>query len=488
MTRLMPKLGFRFEHSYQSLSPHGFVACAPTKVSAPSLVMFNHELAKALGLEVAGATDEELAAFFSGNSLPEGAAPMAQAYCGHQFGHFATLGDGRALILGEHLTPQGQRVDLALKGSGPTPFSRRGDGRAALKPMLREYLISEAMHGLGIPTTRSLCVVATCEPVFRQKIDKGAVLTRIAASHIRVGTFEFFAANNDKDGLKKLADHTIARHYPEILGANDPYGELLQAVCERQIALIIDWMRVGFIHGVMNTDNMSLSGETIDYGPCAFMDSYDPSTVFSAIDRNGRYSYGNQPKIALWNLTRLAETLLPLLDEETEAAIDKAEAILEPMSEKISVAWLLMMRQKLGLFSTEPQDEALIPELLRLMQTHEADYTATFRALISENLPDGTFFHSLEVQNWWQDYQARLAKNTKPLASSFCLMRANNPVLIPRNHRVEEALDAADEGDLAPFLRLLSALKNPYEESDDWASFKAPPATPDPTYQTFCGT
>jgi serine/tyrosine/threonine adenylyltransferase len=480
--------GWKLESSYTCLPEHFFTRIAPTPVRAPKLVMFNHALARELDLLFADTSPNDLAQLFSGNLLPEGAAPIAQAYAGHQFGHFTMLGDGRAHVLGEQITPHGKRYDILLKGSGQTPYSRRGDGRAALAPMLREYLISEAMQALGISTTRSLAVVTTGEPVFRDTMLQGAILTRVAASHIRVGTFEYAAAREDREGLKALADYAIKRHYPELQTHEQPYLAFLNAVIARQAKLAAAWMHIGFIHGVMNTDNMTVSGETIDYGPCAFMDRFAMDTVFSSIDRNGRYAFGNQASIAQWNLARLAESLLPLLDEDMHKAADLAEAAIDSYSAIFNAAWLSGMRRKLGLFGEEADDLALVQSLLGWMQATGADYTITFRDLISETMLTGEHYQSRAFHDWYAAWKARLARNPKPLKSSFCLMRDSNPVIIARNQHVEDALNAAEAGDLIPFNALLEAVLKPYAETESNAPFRSPPPHATGYYQTFCGT
>ncbi|HTO03268.1 MAG TPA: YdiU family protein, partial [Opitutus sp.] len=373
--------GWRLEQTYAQLPALFHFAIAPTPVQSPRLVVLNRPLAERLGLDADALASNDGAAIFAGNRLPPGSVPLAQAYAGHQFGHFTPLGDGRAILLGEQITPRGERFDIQLKGSGPTPYSRRGDGRAALGPMLREYIISEAMHGLGIPTTRSLAVAATGESVYRESALPGAVLTRVAASHLRVGTFQWAAAAGDETAVRALVDYTVGRHYPELSGAENRARALLGVVIERQAALIARWLLVGFVHGVMNTDNMAISGETIDYGPCAFIDVYDPVTVFSSIDRNGRYAYGNQPAIAQWNLTRFAETLLPLFDLVEERAVEIATEALAAFSERYQHHWLAGMRRKLGLFTDEPGDRALIESLLTWMQNSKSDFTNSFAGL-----------------------------------------------------------------------------------------------------------
>ena len=476
------------EISYSKLPEAFYTPIAPTLVKAPRLVILNHALATSLGLSLPETNLDDLARFFSGNALPEGSTPIAQAYAGHQFGHFTMLGDGRAHLLGEKVTPDGKRYDIQLKGSGPTPYSRRGDGRAALAPMLREYLISEAMHALGIPTTRSLAVVTTGETVLRDTVRHGAILTRVAASHIRVGTFEYAAAREDTEGLKALADYGITRHYPELSTQDAPYLSFLNAVIERQAKLVASWMHVGFIHGVMNTDNMTISGETIDYGPCAFMDRFAMDTVFSSIDRNGRYAFGNQASIAQWNLACFAKTLLPLLDEDISRATDLADVAIERYSTVFNDAWISGMRRKLGLFGEEADDLPLMQSLLEWMQKTDADYTITFRDLITKTLPIGETYQSQTFREWHTRWQARLGRNAKPLKSSFCLMRANNPVIIPRNQYVEDALTAAEQGNLKLFHALLKAVQDPFDETETNTGFRKAPPHSNPHFQTFCGT
>lgn len=482
-------MGWNFDNSYARLPEHFYTRVAPLQARKPRVVMINHALANELGLTLDNYPEKALAQLFSGNRLPKESEPLAQAYAGHQFGHFTVLGDGRAHLIGEHVTPEGKRIDIQLKGSGRTPYGRRGDGRAALGPMLREYIISEAMHALGVPSTRSLAVVTTGEPVYRETILQGAVLTRIASSHLRIGTFEYLAAQNDVEGLQRLADYTIGRHYPEIKASDQPYLDLIKAVMERQIALIVNWLRIGFIHGVMNTDNMTLSGETIDYGPCAFMDTYDPQTVFSSIDQMRRYAYANQPHIAQWNLARFAETLLPLLHKDTKQATGLAEDTIQSFNAPFQNAWLAMMRRKLGLTREEKEDAQLIGDLLQWMQYHHCDYTNTFYNLISENMPDGEHYRSEEFCGWWQRWQKRLQQNSEPLQSSFRLMRANNPAVIPRNHKVEEALSSAEEhSDPDKLQTLLQVLLEPYSAKQALPEFCLPPKPEERVYQTFCGT
>ena len=452
------------------------------------MVKFNQALAEWLGLDAAALAGEEGAAIFGGNRLPPGAAPIAQAYAGHQFGHFTGLGDGRAILLGEQITPREERYDIQLKGSGATPYSRRGDGRAALGPMLREYIISEAMHAMGIPTTRSLAVVATGETVYRQTELPGAVLTRVAASHLRVGTFQWAAAAAGESGVQTLMDYAIQRHYPEVSGNEHRARALLEKAIERQASLIARWMLVGFIHGVMNTDNMAISGETIDYGPCAFMDAYDPSTVFSSIDRHGRYAYVNQPGIAQWNLTRFAETLLPLLDADEKRAVEIATETLGSFASRYQQNWLAGMRRKLGLFTEETEDKALIETLLAWMQKTGADFTNTFADLAQELPLDCVQRSDEEFMIWHARWIARLARQPQSSEEADELRRAHNPAFIPRNHLVEAALAAAEQGDLTLMERLLEVLATPYDHGRNAAEYRQPAPASAAGYQTFCGT
>jgi uncharacterized protein YdiU (UPF0061 family) len=479
--------GWNFDHSYTKLPPPFYANQNAAQVREPQLVVLNHGLCERLGLaakELEAAN--QAVAIFSGNELPPGAEPLAQAYAGHQFGHFTMLGDGRALLLGEQIAPDGRRFDIQLKGSGPTTFSRRGDGRAALGPMLREYLISEAMHALGIPTTRSLAVVTTGEPVYREEALPGAVLTRVAASHIRVGTFQYAAALKDPAALKALADYTINRHYPELAGEENPYLALLHTVIDKQAALIAQWMHVGFIHGVMNTDNMTISGETIDYGPCAFMDAYDPETVFSSIDRQGRYAYQNQPPIAQWNLARFAETLLPLMHENTEQAIKLAEDAIYAFQQKYESAWLAGMRNKLGLLDEAADDAALANDLLSCMQKYGLDYTNTLRELATTQ---AIGLDEADGQAWLARWRSRWENQPASRETAVATMRSANPAVIPRNHLVEAALKVAvEERDFTPFEKLLAVLSMPFEERPANVDYRSPAPVSDQVYQTFCGT
>ncbi len=486
---IMENAPFNFDNSFTHLPDAFYTRVGPVSVPAPEMVLFNDALATTLGLEFGRQSRQQLASLFAGNSLPEGADPLAMAYAGHQFGHFTMLGDGRAVLLGEHIAPDGSRHDIQLKGSGRTPYSRGGDGRAVLGPMLREYIISEALHGLGIPTTRSLAVVKTGERVAREAPLPGAILTRVAGSHIRVGTFEYAAAKRDPALLQALLDYTAKRHYPNWQDVNDNKAvAVLTQAMDRQAELIVHWLRVGFIHGVMNTDNMTLSGESIDFGPCAFMDAYDPATVFSSIDQQGRYAYGNQPWIAQWNLARLAECLLPLMASDVDAAVAIAEPLLKGFPELYHGKWLAMMRAKLGLFGEQADDEQLVTDLLEWMHANQADFTNTFRELSQENRPDGERYQQDDFSAWYARWQARLAQNSKPLKSSLCLMRNSNPAVIPRNHKVEEALAAAEGGDISRVKDLLKALEDPYSGTGVDSAYVSPPGADERVYQTFCGT
>ncbi len=484
---------FHFDNSYARLPEVLFAHCSPTPVADPRLLLLNGVLAAELGLDVAALNSKDGAAVLSGNVLPEGAEPIAQAYAGHQFGFPTMLGDGRAVLLGEQITASGQRRDIQLKGGGRTPFSRGGDGRAALAPMLREYLISEAMHALGIATTRSLAVLATGEPVYRESALPGAILVRTAASHLRVGTFQYAAGQDDKALLETLVDYALERHFPGLQdpdsqGADNPALALLDAVMERQVALVVSWMRVGFIHGVMNTDNVTLSGDTIDYGPCAFMDAYDPATVFSSIDHQGRYAYGNQPVIAQWNLARFAETLLPLIDADKERAVALANQRIEDFATRYERQWLAMMRAKLGLFDEHPQDAALVTELLGWMQRRRMDYTNTFRDLIGGGRPAGVDGDD-EFHDWQQRWRQRLTRQPRTEADGYELMRRNNPAIIPRNHQVERVLQAAAvEGDRKPIAAFVEALAAPYRDRAADDPYRQPPNADEEVQQTFCGT
>jgi uncharacterized protein YdiU (UPF0061 family) len=486
---------FAFENTYARELEGFYVPWKAAQVARPTLVMLNRGLAEELGLDAGALDSEEGARIFAGNETPEGALPLAQAYAGHQFGGFVPqLGDGRALLLGELIDRHGFRRDIQLKGSGRTPFSRSGDGRAALGPVLREYLIGEAMHALGIPTTRALAAVLTGEPVFRESALPGAVLTRVAASHIRVGTFQFFAARGEHDKVRRLADYAIDRHYPELKGQANPYLGLLERVCDRQAALVAGWMHVGFIHGVMNTDNTAISGETIDYGPCAFMDHYDPATVFSSIDAHGRYAYGNQPRIAQWNVARFAETLLPLIDPDSNRAIGRATGVVDAFAGQYERHWLGGMRAKLGLVSEDEADLNLATGFLTAMAGDNVDYTLAFRSLadaaLGQEEPIRALFADPSAYDLWSGHwRARLAREAVAPVARAQAMRRVNPAFIPRNHRVEEALSAAVErGDYAPFETLLNVLSHPFDDQPEFAAFAEPAPETGGRYQTFCGT
>jgi len=479
---------WRFENTYARLPDALYERVKPATVRAPQVAVLNVALGRDLGLDLGSPDAVDAAQLFSGQVIPAGADPLAQAYAGHQFGHFAMLGDGRALLLGEHRTPSGALVDIAFKGSGPTRFSRRGDGLAALGPMLREYIISEAMHALGIPTTRSLAVITTGTPVMRETLLPGAVLTRVAASHLRVGTMQY-AAGWQEGLLYTLADYAIARHYPELL--EDPRRHLLflRAVALRQAHLIAQWQLVGFIHGVMNTDNMSLAGETIDYGPCAFMEAYDPDTVFSSIDEMGRYRYGHQPAIAQWNLARLAEALLPLLGSKRELAVAAAEEVLEEFRAAYQRAWLQGLRAKLGLTTAEPGDEELAQDYLTLLHATKSDYTTSWRALSTGEALPLALAVDPRMDAWLERWEARITREGRTLEQARALMLRTNPAVIARNHRVEEALYAAERrGDYTLLHRLVSVLARPYDLAPEDAHYATPAPASFKNYQTFCGT
>ncbi len=481
--------GWKFNNSYIEVPKKMYARVEPTKVVAPAVVLFNEQLAAELGL-VFEATDTECnEGVFSGNLIPEGAAPIAQAYAGHQFGHFNILGDGRAILLGEILTPNGNRVDVQLKGSGPTPYSRRGDGRATLRSMLREYLISEAMHGMGIASSRSLAVATTGEKVYREDIHDGAVLTRIASSHIRVGTFEYARNFLSVEELESFTNYTIRRHYPQLEGSADAALEMLRAVVIKQVALIVNWMRVGFIHGVMNTDNMSVAGETFDYGPCAFMNSYDVKTVFSSIDTNGRYAYGNQPQVALWNLSCLASALLPLIHLDEAIAIKKAEEVLNEFPAMYQQQYATMMANKIGFSVSNEEVVKLIKALLEWMQEQKADYTNTFLVIQWEGKLTQPIYAQEVFIDWLNKRKNLLAKNGITAEAATRMMQQQNPSYIPRNHLVEQALDAACfRNSYEYFNRLLKKIAQPYTVINEWNEFQQPPEGGDGYYATYCGT
>jgi len=486
-----------FDNTYARLPERFYAHVAPTPVRAPRLLRLNRDLAALLRIDVDALDDETAALIFSGNQLPEGAEPIATAYAGHQFGSWVPqLGDGRAILLGEVVGRDGLRRDVQLKGAGPTPFSRRGDGRAALGPVLREYIVSEAMTALGIPSTRALTAVATGEKVIRERMIPGAVLTRVAASHIRVGTFEFFARRGDVDGVRALAEYVIARHYPEVVEDERPYRALLDAVVRTQAELIPRWLLVGFIHGVMNTDNMSIAGETIDFGPCAFMDEYDPATVFSSIDHHGRYSYHNQPNIGQWNLARLAECLLPLLDDDTDKAVEQAMESLNGFADRFESAYHEGLLKKLGIEEPRDGDVELARDLLVAMHENMADFTNTFSGLASAAADPSRgddvrrlFSDGAVYDAWAARWRSRLAEGPRTQDEIRATMRSVNPVYIPRNHRIEAVIRAAeDHGDFAPFEEMLGVVTRPYEEQPGAAKFAQPPEVHERVRQTFCGT
>ena len=481
---------FPFDNSYARLPDGFFARQAPTPVPAPRLVRLNETLARQLGLDPDRLAAPEGVAILAGNAIPEGAEPLAMAYAGHQFGNWVPqLGDGRAVLLGEIIGRDGLRYDIHLKGAGRTPFSRGGDGRAVLGPVLREYIVSAAMEALGVPTTRALAAVTTGQDIMRRGLHPGAVLTRIAQSHVRIGTFEFFARRGDGEAVRRLADYVIARHYPDAARAAQPYRALLDAVIARTAALVARWQQIGFIHGVMNTDNMSIAGETIDYGPCAFMDTYDPATVFSSIDAQGRYAYGNQPRIAHWNLVRLAETLLPLLGDSEEAAVASAQEALDAFPGRFEATALAGFRRKLGFFEDREGDAALLQELLDAMAEGKADFTLTFRRLSdSADAARALFETPTRFDSWALKWQQRLAQESRSADARRAAMRAVNPAYIPRNHRVEAALAAAEAGDLGLTDELLAVLAKPFDERPALARYADPPLPDEVVTATFCGT
>lgn len=480
--------GFNFDNSYINLPKEFYSHVNLKPVKSPKLVILNNNLASSLGLSLEFLKSPKGISILSGNTKADDGAYISQAYAGHQFGHFTMLGDGRALLIGEQITPSNQRFDIQLKGSGRTPFSRGGDGRAVLGPMLREYIISEAMHGLKIPTTRSLSVISTGEDVYREEIKQGAILTRIASSHIRFGTFEFASYFLDKDKLKQLADYTIKRHFPFISDEQNKYVSLLEEVIKLHASLVAKWQCVGFIHGVLNTDNMSICGETIDYGPCAFMDTYDPKTVFSSIDTEGRYSYQNQVAMVSWNLCRFAETLLPLISGDEDKAIDIAQDYLAKFTDLAISNLILGMCSKIGIFEPDSNDESLLNGLLDMMKKYKEDYTNTFLALTFKDFPKSRMFVTDEFSVWYKKYQDRIKSQDKSKEEVFNLMRNSNPAVIPRNHRVEEALAAAENGDFSVMNNLLKALANPFEHSDFQKEYSKPAPKSQCDYKTYCGT
>jgi uncharacterized protein YdiU (UPF0061 family) len=480
-------IGWCFDNTYYKLPDSFKENINPIPVKNPELIILNKNLADKLNLDFSNLDNKEISKQLSGNSLPKGSNSIAQAYAGHQFGHFTMLGDGRAVLIGEHLSKKKDRYDIQFKGSGKTAFSRNGDGRAALGPMLREYIISEAMHKLNIPTTRSLAVVKTGEEVIRETPLQGALLTRVALSHIRVGTFQYIAAREKKDELEILLNYVINRHYPNIKNSKNKAIDLLKIVLDKQIDLVVNWMRVGFIHGVMNTDNMSISGETIDYGPCAFMDTYDPKTVFSSIDQTGRYAYCNQPMITKWNLSRFAECLIPLIDKNQDEAVKIATEIINSFEKKYEEKWLNMMRDKLGLFGADEKDKLLILDLLTWMHQNKVDYTNTFCHLMNLTIEHNNNYESNDFLNWKKRWQERLKTNNNNPEKYLNLMRSVNPLVIPRNHIVEESLNDLNKGNLNTFKQLLNILNKPYIEQKNITDYQIPSKS-DKNYQTFCGT
>lgn len=482
-------IGWTLEDSYTQLPTILFSAVKPTGVKGSKPVCINYRLAEELGLLFTPDNLDAVATQLVGNTIPECANPIAQAYMGHQFGYPNMLGDGRAILLGEQITPLGKRVDVQLKGSGATPYSRRGDGRATLSACLREYIISEAMFALGIPTSRSLAVIATNEPVYREQLHEGAVLTRIMSSHIRVGTFEFASRHLDTKDFTIFLQYVINRHYPTLTTAENPALSFLQAVIEKQIDLIVHWMRVGFIHGVMNTDNMSIAGETFDYGPCAFMNAYNPATVYSSIDTNGRYAFGNQPSIAQWNLAVLASALIPLIDDVPEKAIEKAKEVINQYPNLYAKRFRSMMKRKLGLEGEKEGDIQLISDILQWMEMTYADYTNTFAYLTYATAPNDERYEEDGFKLWYLRWKERIALN--PSGETFAIetMKKANPVFIPRNHQVEAALESATLGnDLSLFERLLYIIQTPYSNQDSYSAYKLPPLQGEAGYKTFCNT
>jgi len=480
------KAGWSFDNTYSKLPDDFLVKQAPIPVKSPELIIINKDLSKNLDLDFTNISEENLSQLFSGNLLPTGSNSISQAYAGHQFGHFTMLGDGRAVLMGEHLSKTKERFDVQFKGSGRTPFSRSGDGRAALGPMLREYIISEAMHELGVATTRSLAVVKTGENVIRENHLPGAILTRVAASHIRVGTFQYIAATQKEENLKILFNYVINRHYPNIKNSKNQALDLLQTIMNVQINLVIDWMRIGFIHGVMNTDNVSICGETIDYGPCAFMDTYNPETVFSSIDQQGRYSFSNQPKIIKWNLARFAECIISLIDSNKDKAIEVATETINSFEKIYEEKWLNMMRDKLGMFGEDINDQILIMELLTWMNDNKADYTNTFCFLMNEQFSNNKIYNDKNFLIWKEKWKYRLKLNNNSQEKYLKLMHSVNPLVIPRNHKVEEALKAANNDDIRPMNDLIKILEKPYKSQGEISEYQFP--NEDNKYQTFCGT
>lgn len=482
------KINWKFYNSYLQLPKDMQSKQIPEKAKNPKIVLINHSLSEKLGINVSNLDETYLASVFSGNQLPNGSDTVAMAYAGHQFGHFTILGDGRAILLGDHINKKKQKYEIQLKGAGKTEFSRNGDGKAALGPMIREYIISEAMYYLNIPTTRSLAVVKTDEKVIREKELVRAILTRVASSHIRVGTFQYFAYKQDEKSLKSLVKYSIDRHYPEIKNDKNIYINLLDKFMDKQINLVVNWMRIGFIHGVMNTDNMALSGETIDYGPCAFMDTYDPKTVFSSIDHFGRYAYYNQPSITKWNLARFAECIISFLSSDKDEAIKIATNKINEFDKKYEDKWLEMMRAKLGMLDSEKDDEVLILDLLQWMHSNKADYTNTFCKLMDEKVINDNVYNNSDFLIWRDRWKMRISKYKDKLNLVEERMKFSNPIIIPRNHKVEDVLIAAENGDIKPTEELLKILKKPYENKNYIKEFQVPDKHNKSNYKTYCGT
>ena len=485
------------DNTYARLPGEFHARAMPTAVSAPRLLRLNRPLAEQLGLDAQALESPAGVEILAGNRVPEGAEPLAMAYAGHQFGNFApTLGDGRAVLLGEITDRNGARRDVQLKGAGPTPFSSRGDGRAALGPVIREYVVSEGMAGLGIPTTRALAMVTTGESVFRMRAEPGGVLTRVAASHVRVGTFEYFARRGNQDAVRALADYVIERHYPHVADAANPYLALLEEVAEHTADLIAQWLLVGFIHGVMNTDNVSIAGETLDYGPCAFMDAYNPATVYSSIDQGGRYAYNQQPAIGQWNLARFAECLVPLLADDKQEAITQAEAVLERYIERFETTYHDGLAAKIGLQERREGDADLVYDLLECMAEQGADFTLTFRRLADlgadaderDQAVQTLFNDPAGFDRWAARWRERLAAETRDDATRRAAMRAVNPAYIPRNHRIQQAIDAAEAGDYQPLDELLTVVARPFDDHPELADYARPPKPDEVVQRTFCGT
>lgn len=482
-------IGLNFNNSYLSLPKCFYESTHPTPVKDPEILIFNKKLSLDLGIDFSNLTSKEKAKILSGNTILDNNGYYSQAYAGHQYGHFTILGDGRAIIIGEHITPSKKRVDIQLKGSGQTPFSRGGDGRSPLGPALREYIISEAMYNLGIPTTRSLAVVKTGENITRDQLLAGGILTRVASSHLRIGTFELASfTNKSTKPLELLLDYSIERHYPELKKSKNKAISFFNAVMEKQIDLILNWIRVGFIHGVMNTDNTTISGETIDYGPCAFMDNYNPNTVFSSIDRMGRYSYQNQPEIIKWNLAKLAESLLPLIDNDINNAVEIAQNRINLFDNIYQEKWLQMMKNKLGIIDENKSDSILIADLLDWMKKNSVDFTNTFADLTDKNILSKKQYKCQNFKGWYIRWQNRITQNNNTVSNAIKIMQTTNPDVIPRNHKVEQAIEAAYKNDINPTKELLKALQSPYKYNENFKEYKTPPSNSERIYQTFCGT